>query len=96
MSGQTAGGNLLKSFLTRELLASLTRTRRGRLRLLGLLLLFDFLLVAAVFLSFQSAELVEEVITLEQTREVYATVVIETIVTNTTVITQVVPYGSIQ
>lgn len=80
----------------RRLLADRTGTRKGRLRLLGLLLLFDALLVAAVFLSFQSAELVQNVIELEQTREVVATVVIETIITHTTVITQIVPYGSIQ
>jgi hypothetical protein len=96
VSGQSVGRDLLKSFLSRERLASQTRARSGRLRLLGLLVLFDILLIAAVVLSFQRAELVEEVIELEQTREVYATVIIEQVITNTTVITQVIPYGSVE
>ncbi len=68
--------------------------RKSKLRLLGLLFLFDALLISAVLLSFQEADLVEQVITLEKTREVYATVIIEQIITDTIVITQVVPYGS--
>jgi hypothetical protein len=90
------GRDLVKMFLRTEAVADQVRARKSKFRLLGLLVLFDALLIAAVFLSFQSAELVEQVIELEQTREVYATVVIEQIITYTTVITQVVPYGSIQ
>ena len=96
MNEQPLGRDLLKSLLGGEWLQSQTRARKSRLRLLGLLFLFDALLIVAVVLSFQSAELVEEVIELEQTRQVYATVVIEKIITTTTVITKVVPYGSIQ
>lgn len=96
MSRQSAGRDLIKSLLSGELLANQARAHKSKLRLLGLLILFDTLLIAAVFLSFQSAELVEQVIELEQTREVYATVVIQKIITYTTVITQVVPYGSVQ
>ena len=96
MNGQSLGRNLLKSLLSGEWLAGQTRAYKSKLRLLGLLFLFDTLLIVAVFLSFQSAELVEEVIELERTRQVYSTVVIEKIITYTTVITKVVPYGSIQ
>lgn len=69
--------------------------RRGRKRLLALLFLFDALLIAATVLSFQSAELVEQEQTIQETRAVYEVLYREQVVTTTTVITQVVPYGSI-
>ncbi|HUT21555.1 MAG TPA: hypothetical protein VM366_20575 [Anaerolineae bacterium] len=69
--------------------------RRGRKRLLALLFLFDALLIVATLLSFQNAELVEEEQMLEETRDVYETVYREQVITVTTVITEVVPYGSI-
>jgi hypothetical protein len=68
--------------------------RRGRKRLLALLFLFDALLIVATLLSFQNAELVEEEQMLEETRDVYETVYREQVITVTTVITEVVPYGS--
>ena len=69
--------------------------RRGRKRLLALLFLFDALLIVATLLSFQSTELIEEEQMLEETREVYEIVYREQVVTVTTVITEIVPYGSI-
>ena len=69
--------------------------RRGRKRLLALLFLFDALLIVATLLSFQNAELIEEEQMLEETRDVYEVVYREQVVTVTTVITEVVPYGSI-
>jgi hypothetical protein len=69
--------------------------RRGRKRLLVLLFLFDALLIVATLLSFQNAELIEQEQVVEETRDVYEVVYREEIVTLTTVITEVVPYGSI-
>ena len=69
--------------------------RRGRKRLLALLFLFDALLIVATLLSFQSTELIEEEQMLEETREVYEIVYREQVITLTTVITKIVPYGSI-
>lgn len=69
--------------------------RQGRKRLLILLVLFDALLIVATLLSFQNAELIEEEQMLEETRDVYEVVYREQVVTVTTVITEVVPYGSI-
>ena len=66
----------------------------GKLRLIALLILFDTLLIAAVLLSFQRAELVEEEVTLLQTREVYDISFSEQVITRTTVITEIIPYGS--
>ena len=63
--------------------------------MLGLLFLFDVLLIAAVILSFQETELVEEEVTLRQTRQVYDVQIHELVVTDTVIITQIVPYGSI-
>jgi hypothetical protein len=68
--------------------------RRGKKRLLALLFLFDALLIAATLLSFQSAELIEQEQTIEKTRAVYEVLYHDQVVTLTTVITQVVPYGS--
>jgi hypothetical protein len=59
-----------------------------------LLFLFDALLIVATLLSFQNAELIEEEQTLEETRQVYEIVYREQVVTVTTVITEIVPYGS--
>jgi hypothetical protein len=67
--------------------------RWGRVRLLGLFFLFDVLLVVAVLLSFQGAELIQEEVTLKQTREVYDIQVREQVITHTIVVTQVMPYG---
>jgi hypothetical protein len=69
--------------------------RRGRKRLLALLILFDTLLIAATVLSFQNAELVEHEQTIEETRAVYEVLYHQQPVTVTTIITQIVPYGSI-
>ncbi len=67
----------------------------GRLRLFVLLLLFDFLLIAAVILSMQKAELIEEKSIRIATREVYERWIRERLVTATETITLVVPYGSL-
>lgn len=69
-------------------------TQRGRLRLLALFVLFDVLLIVAVVLSFQATELIEEEITLQETREVYDVEIHRQIITDTKVITEVIPYGS--
>lgn len=69
--------------------------RRGRKRLLVLLFLFDALLIVATLLSFQSAELVEQEQMVKETRDVYEVVYREEVVTQTTVVTEIVPYGSI-
>jgi hypothetical protein len=68
-------------------------TRRSRLRLLGLFFLFDALLIVAVLLSFQGSELVQQEVTLIQTREVFEVQIHEQVITDTTVITRVMPYG---
>lgn len=70
--------------------------RGNKLRLLGLFLLFDVLLFVAIILSFQTNELVHEEITLEQTREVYDIRITEQVITHTTVMTQVMPYGWVE
>ena len=70
--------------------------RQNRFRLVGLLLLFDALLIAAVVLSFQTSELVEEEVTLRQTREVYDVEIRELVITSTQIITEIVPYGSVE
>jgi hypothetical protein len=67
--------------------------RWSKLRLLGLFFLFDALLIVAVLLSFQGTELVQEEVTLIQTREVFETRILEYVITDTTTITQVMPYG---
>jgi hypothetical protein len=67
--------------------------RWSKLRLLGLFFLFDALLIVAVLLSFQGTELVQEEVTLIQTREVFETRIREYVITDTTTITQVMPYG---
>lgn len=69
--------------------------RKSRLRLLGLLFLFDVLLIAAVLLSFQQSELIEQVTQLEKTREVVVTVIVEQANITTKIITEVLPYGAI-
>ena len=69
--------------------------RRGRKRLVVLLFLFDALLIVATLLSFQNAELIEEEQMVEETRDVYEIVYRQEVVTVTTVVTEVVPYGSI-
>jgi hypothetical protein len=63
---------------------------------MGLFVLFDALLIVAVLLSFQTNELVHEEITLEQTREVYDIRITEQVITHTTVITQIMPYGWVE
>jgi hypothetical protein len=61
-----------------------------------LLILFDVLLVVMVVLSFQSTELVEEEVELRQTREVYEVQVHQQVITQTVIITEVIPHGSVQ
>ena len=70
--------------------------RHSRWRFLGLLILFDILLVVMVVLSFQRTELVQEEVELRQTREVYDIQVHQQVITQTVIITQVVPHGSAQ
>lgn len=70
--------------------------RGSRLRLLGLFVLFDVLLIVAVLLSFQTTELVQEEVTLMQTREVYDVQITEQVITHTIVITQIMPYGWVE
>ena len=67
--------------------------RGSKLRLIGLFVLFDALLIVAVLLSFQTTELVHQEVTLEQTREVYDIQITEQVITHTIVITQIMPYG---
>ena len=76
--------------------ARLQSARRSRWRSLGLLILFDVLLVVMVVLSFQSTELVEEEVELRQTREVYEVQVHQQVITQTVIITEVIPHGSVQ
>ena len=68
-------------------------SRWSKVRLLGLFFLFDALLVVAVLLSFQGTELIQEEVTLVQTREVFEVQIREQVITDTTVITRVMPYG---
>ena len=68
---------------------------RGRGRLIALLCLFDALLIAAVLLSFQSADLVEEERVLVETRTEYELLYLDWTVTQTETITQLLPYGSV-
>ncbi len=70
--------------------------RWGRVRLLGLFFLFDVLLIVAVLLSFQGTELIQEEVTLKQTREVYDIQVHEQVITHTIVVTQIMPYGWVE
>ncbi len=69
--------------------------RQSRLRLLTLLVLFDVMLIAAVLLSFQAKEYVDQVELLKQTREVIVTVMVEQQIIHTHVVTEIVPYGSV-
>lgn len=68
--------------------------RQGRLRLVALLFLFDLLLIVATVLSFQKTELIEEEITLQQTKQVYDYVYRQETITQTAVVTEIIPYGS--
>jgi hypothetical protein len=68
---------------------------RGRGRLIALLCLFDALLIAAVLLSFQATDLVEEERTLVETRTVYEVLYRDQTVTQTETITHLLPYGSV-
>jgi hypothetical protein len=77
------------SYVTRES----QNGRWSKLRLLGLFFLFDALLVVAILLSFQGTELVQEEVTLIQTREVFEIKIREQVITDTTTITRVMPYG---
>jgi hypothetical protein len=72
------------------------RVRRSKWRSLGLLILFDVLLVVMVVLSFQKTELVQEEVELRQTREVYDVQVHQQVITHTVIVTEIVPNGSIQ
>lgn len=66
---------------------------QSRLRLLGLFLLFDALLIVAVLLSFQGTELIQQEVILRQTRAVYEIQISEQVITHTTVYTEIMPYG---
>ena len=68
---------------------------RGRGRLAVLLLLFDALLIAAVLLSFQATDLVEQEHTLLATRTYYEVLYQTQVITQTEVITHLLPYGSV-
>ena len=70
------------------------RLLRGRGRILLLFLLFDALLITATVLSFQKDELLEQEVVLEETRQVYDILYREQVITNTTFITTVIPFGS--
>jgi hypothetical protein len=63
--------------------------------LIALLCLFDALLIAAVLLSFQTSDLVEEEQMLVETRTVYDILYREQTVVQTETITYVLPYGSV-
>jgi len=69
------------------------KSRWSKMRLIGLFFLFDALLVVAVLLSFQGTELIQEEVTLIQTREVFEVQIREQVITDTTVITRIMPYG---
>ena len=98
MNDQDRDHKTVRSLVPSSGLLIRPRKRRNgspaKLRLVALLILFDALLVAAVLLSFQRTELVEEEVTLLQTREVYDVSVLEQVITHTTVITEIIPYGS--
>jgi hypothetical protein len=64
--------------------------------MLGLFLLFDALLIVAVLLSFQGTELIHQEVTLVQTRAVYEIQVSEQVITHTTVVTEIMPYGWVE
>ena len=68
---------------------------RGRRRLIALMCLFDALLIAAVLLSFQSTDLVEEERMLVETRTVYEVLYRDQTITETQIITHLLPYGSV-
>ena len=72
-----------------------TPRNRARRRLIALLCLFDALLIAAVLLSFQATDLVEEERILLETRTVYEILYLDQTVTHTEIITQLLPYGSV-
>jgi len=67
--------------------------RQGRIRLIALLFLFDTLLIVATLFSFQRAEVRTELVELEQTKEVYDIQYREEVITRTTAITTIIPYG---
>lgn len=69
--------------------------RQSRKRLVALLFLFDALLITATLLSFQEAELIEREFILQETREVVEVIYQEQVITQTTVITEIIPYGSV-
>ena len=56
----------------------------------------SILLIVAVLLSSQGTELIHQEVILTQTREVYDIQVTEQVITLTTVITQVMPYGWVE
>ena len=66
---------------------------QGRTRLIALLFLFDTLLIVATLFSFQRAEVRTELIELEQTKEVLAIQYRQEVITHTTAITTIIPYG---
>lgn len=92
----------LKNLLSRptpsgtvDLSAERQAISQSRKRLIALLFLFDAVLIAATLLSFQQAELIEEEITLLQTKEVTDILNQDQVFTTTTAITEIIPYGSV-
>ena len=69
--------------------------RRSRTRLIALLFLFDALLIVATMLSFQEAELIEEEQILREVQETIEIQYTREVVTLTTTITEIIPYGSV-
>jgi hypothetical protein len=69
--------------------------RQSRKRLIALLFLFDAVLIVATLLSLQKAELIEEELTLLETKEVYDILYQEQVFTQTIVVTEIIPYGSV-
>ncbi|MBN1935904.1 MAG: hypothetical protein JW934_14635 [Anaerolineae bacterium] len=96
MSGQARASGIWSLLKGKPLDERQTARRKSKLRLLALLIFFDVLLIAAVLLSFQEKEYIDQVERLEQTREVIVTVMVEQTITSTRVVTEIVPYGSVE
>ncbi len=69
--------------------------RQSRKRLIALLFLFDSLLIVATLLSFQEAELIEEEQILREVKETIEIQYTREVLTYTTTITEIIPYGSV-
>jgi len=69
--------------------------RQSRKRLIALLFLFDSLLIVATLLSFQEAELIEEEQILHEVKATIEVQYTREVLTYTTTITEIIPYGSV-